>query len=57
MNWTLLIGFISTVAGVLGYTLGIVAPYPGRAFTIIGVMVGITLLSIGVWGASGGLQI
>lgn len=40
-------GAVLTVAGVAGYLAGLAAPYPGRAFSVTGVMVGITLLAIG----------
>lgn len=40
-------GLALTSASVLGYVAGVVAPYPGRAFTVTGLMVGITLLAIG----------
>ena len=33
--------------GLLGYVLGVLAPYPGRAFAITALMVGITLVAIG----------
>jgi len=38
---TLLIGL-----GVLGYVAGIYVSYPGRAFSVTAVMVGITLVAI-----------
>lgn len=47
MNRTLALGVALTGAGVLGYVAGIVAPYPGRAFTVTAVMVGVTLMAIG----------
>lgn len=40
-------GIVLTVGGVVGYLIGIVAAYPGRGFSIAGVMVGLTLLSVG----------
>lgn len=36
-----------TLLGVAGYVLGLLAAYPGRAFSITAVMVGVTLLAIG----------
>lgn len=40
-------GAVLTVLAIAGYVVGVFAPYPGRAFSVAGVMVGITLLSIG----------
>lgn len=40
-------GTFFTVAGVVGYLVGVVAVYPGRAFSVTGVMVGLTLIAIG----------
>lgn len=54
MNRTLIAGLLLTVASVAGYALGVagdvglVDPYPGRAFTVTGMMVGITLLAVGL---------
>ncbi|WP_162833871.1 hypothetical protein [Haladaptatus cibarius] len=47
MNRSLVAGIAFTVLGLAGYLAGLVAPYPGRAFSITGVMVGITFLAIG----------
>ncbi|WP_276301005.1 hypothetical protein [Halorussus lipolyticus] len=47
MNTALVLGGALTLAGLGGYLAGVVAPYPGRAFSVAGVMVGITLLAIG----------
>lgn len=41
------VGLVLLVGGVLGYALGVLAPYPGRAFSVTAVMVGITLAAIG----------
>ncbi|GAA0251355.1 hypothetical protein ACFFQF_02450 [Haladaptatus pallidirubidus] len=46
MDRTLIAGIVLTVLGLSGYLVGVVAPYPGRAFSITGVMVGITFLAI-----------
>jgi hypothetical protein len=40
-------GIALTGLGVTGYVLGVFSPYPGRAFAVTGVMVGITLLVVG----------
>ncbi len=47
MNSLQAVGVALTVAGVAGYVVGVVAPYPGRGFSMAGVMVGLTFLSIG----------
>ena len=47
MNRTFALGAALTGGGVLGYAVGIATPYPGRAFTVTAVMVGVTLLAIG----------
>lgn len=41
------LGLVLLVGGVLGYAIGVFAPYPGRAFSITAVMVGVTLSAIG----------
>jgi len=41
------IGTGLTAVSVLGYAVGVAAPYPGRAASIVGVMVGVTLYAIG----------
>jgi hypothetical protein len=51
MNAEFVAGAVLTVLGVVGYVVGVVAPYPGRAFSVSGVMVGLTLLAIGSGGA------
>jgi hypothetical protein len=40
-------GVALTAAAVAGYAVGVAAPYPGRAFTISGVIVGLTLWAVG----------
>jgi hypothetical protein len=47
MNHVQAIGTALTIAGVSGYVIGIFAAYPGRGFSLAGVMVGLTLLSVG----------
>ncbi|WP_192927989.1 MULTISPECIES: hypothetical protein [Halococcus] len=51
MNRVLSAGTALTVTGLAGYVVGIVAAYPGRAFSITGIMAGVTLSVIGLWGA------
>lgn len=41
------LGGVLTMLGVVGYVAGILAVYPGRAFSVAGVMVGLTLLAVG----------
>lgn len=36
-----------SVLSVAGYLVGVVAAYPGRAFSITGLMVGLTLYAVG----------
>ena len=40
-------GLACTLAGVGGYAAGVLAPYPGRSFSITAVMVGLTLIALG----------
>lgn len=47
MNGVLVAGLLVTVISLIGYGLGIVTVYPGRAFTVTGIMLGLTLLAIG----------
>lgn len=47
LNRMLAIGVVLVVIGSAGYLLGITVAYPGRAFSVTAVMVGITLLTIG----------
>jgi len=47
MNTALAVGSALTAAGLAGYVVGVVAPYPGRAFSVTGLMIGVTLLAIG----------
>jgi len=46
MQSTLVGGVSLVVVGVLGYVVGTFFAYPGRAFTVTAVMVGITLVAI-----------
>lgn len=52
MNTVLVAGGLLTLAGLAAYTIGVVAPYPGRAFSVTSVMLGVTLLAIGRGGDS-----
>lgn len=42
-----LAGFGLSLAGLVGYVTGLYVPYPGRAFSITAVMVGVALAAIG----------
>lgn len=46
MNRERAFGIALTALGVAGYAAGTVAPYPGRAFSVTAVMIGITLFAI-----------
>jgi hypothetical protein len=46
MHWLRAAGVAVTAAGIAGYVVGTAVPYPGRAFSITALIVGITLLSI-----------
>ncbi|MFB6179039.1 MAG: hypothetical protein ABEI77_04865 [Halorientalis sp.] len=47
MNWELVAGGGLLAAGLAGYALGTVRPFPGRAFSLTAIMVGLLLVSIG----------
>lgn len=47
MNWPLVGGLALTVSSSVGYAIGVAVPYPGRAFSLTGLMVGLALLSVG----------
>lgn len=52
MNTATAAGLGVTLAGLVGYLLGVIAVYPGRAFTVTAVMIGITLLAVGIDGGN-----
>lgn len=47
MDRAFAIGAVLTGSGLVGYLLGLAVSYPGRAFSVTAVMVGITLAAIG----------
>lgn len=47
MNTVLGAGIVLSVIGLGGYIVGLGTPYPGRAFSVTALMVGITLVAIG----------
>ncbi|GAA0658138.1 hypothetical protein [Salarchaeum japonicum] len=40
-------GGLLTALSLLAYAAGVLQPYPGRAFSVTGVMVGVTLAAVG----------
>ncbi len=56
MDRTLFVGVVVTVLGVAGYAVGVVEPYPGRAFSLSGVMAGLTLVAVATGGSSPSLE-
>jgi len=50
MNRTRAAGLVLTLGGTAGYLAGLAAPYPGRAFSVTAVILGITLTAIGSGG-------
>jgi hypothetical protein len=40
-------GLALSLLGVAGYVLGVLAPYAGRSVSLVGIMVGVTLLVVG----------
>jgi hypothetical protein len=42
------LGASCSALALVGYGIGLATPYPGRAFTLTGLMVGITLFIVGV---------
>lgn len=47
-------GTAITVVGVAGYAVGTAVAYPGRAFSLTAVMVGLTLVAVGSANGRGG---
>jgi len=46
MHRTFGVGVLLVVLGVVGYVDGVRVAYPGRAFSVTAVMVGVTLIAI-----------
>ncbi|WP_435332522.1 hypothetical protein [Haloarchaeobius sp. TZWWS8] len=55
MDATFAAGITLTALGAVSYLVGIAVPYPGRAFSLTAVMVGLTLLAVG-WEEPAGLR-
>jgi len=47
MNTVSAVGWVLAVAGVVGYVVGVVAPFTGSAFSLTAFMTGVTLLAVG----------
>lgn len=47
MNLPMVAGGVLTAVGVIAYGAGVAAAYPGRAFSLTLLMVGITLVLVG----------
>lgn len=47
MNRTLGTGIALSLVGLAAYAAGVWTPYPGRAFSVTAVMVGLTLVATG----------
>lgn len=46
MNTVLALGLGLTAVGLAGYAVGVAVPYPGRAFSVTALLVGVTLLAV-----------
>lgn len=46
MNRVRAAGGLLVVLALIGYLVGVVAPYPGRSFTLTGLMVGIAIVAM-----------
>jgi hypothetical protein len=47
MHTAAIAGALLTAVGLGGYAVGVLVPYPGRAFTLTALMLGLTLLTVG----------
>lgn len=47
MDRTVVAGIALTAFSAIGYVVGVFFAYPGRAFSVTGMMVGVTLLAVG----------
>jgi hypothetical protein len=54
MDSTRLAGVVVAALALVGYVVGVVAPYPGRSITLTGLMVGLTLAAVGGRGDGSG---
>jgi len=46
MNATAAVGLGLAVLGVAGYVVGLTVPYPGRAFSLTALMLGLTVMAV-----------
>ncbi|WP_336362928.1 hypothetical protein [Halalkalicoccus salilacus] len=53
MNHTFGLGLGLTAGALVGYAVGVSVSYPGRAFSVTVVMIGITLAAVGFEGGNG----
>ncbi|WP_435358105.1 hypothetical protein [Haloarchaeobius sp. DFWS5] len=54
MNRTFAAGVALTGLGLVGYLVGLATQYTGRAFSLTGIMVGLTLMALGSGAYAGG---
>ncbi len=54
MNRVRTVGLLLTALSVVGYVIGVEAPYPGRAVSMTGLMVGIALVAMSGSGSGSG---
>jgi hypothetical protein len=47
MDRVRVVGVVTSLAALVGYVVGVYAPYPGRGLTVTGLMVGLTLWAVG----------
>lgn len=47
MHTAAIAGVVLTAVGLVGYVAGILVPYPGRAFSLTALMLGLTLVAVG----------
>lgn len=48
MNRTLAAGCLLSVGGLAAYLVGVTTPYPGRAYSVTAIMIGVSLLAVGL---------
>jgi len=53
MNATTAAGLALTALGLAGYVVGLSVPYPGRAFSVTTLMLGLTAMAVGRAGGEG----
>lgn len=53
MNHAFGLGLGLTAGGLVGYAVGVSISYPGRAFSVTALMIGIALVAVGFEGGNG----